>query len=138
MKILKLVLIALFFLTSCGNDNNVDLTCKAILVDSKAYSEAISDDFDPIEINFDGACLEITVAYGGGCQEVSAELIAQDLLMLSNPPQMNLKFVLEDNDLCKAAVRKTFYFDTQNLKSVNFDTMILNFENFPEPFTLRY
>lgn len=110
-----ILLILVIGLAACHKDDLSD--CKAIQYDQDLYEKGPEDAGTQImtyEIVDD--CLELTVQYGGGCQEHEIGLVVGSWVY-TLPPIAEAKLLHENNDPCDALVTETLYFETESLTS---------------------
>ena len=55
------------------------------------------------------------------------------MVMESNPPQINIRLSLKDEDDCKANIRKEISFDLTPINKLVNDQVILNIKNWDKP-----
>ena len=127
MKNLSILICLCFLLFSCKKKNNSPtINCDKIgILDSDGFRNAPKDPFTFISAEINGDCMEITVEYGGGCGEVDFQLFGQEEVAQSLPPQRLILLSLDDNDLCKALIKETIFFDLTNLREENYDEVQL-------------
>lgn len=75
-------------------------------------------------------CLDISYAYGGGCEEVPFKLIQTS--PIADWPNVSLVLQIEDNDLCKALVYKTASFDISTYRTENPGSVTLSIQGWDE------
>lgn len=87
--------------------------CRAIVKDAALYNSDSQEKDDAVikEAKVVDNCLELTVAYGGGCVEQEPDLVWNGGLSKSLPPIANLKLHFHKEDNCEALVTKTYAFD---------------------------
>lgn len=144
MKLLNLFLIGalpIFFQFCTANDDdplaqNCDYT---VVVDADAYDNTTSDDFILDSVYIKDMCLHITLS-SSGCDGHSwrPTLIDADAVMESYPVQRNLRFVLENNELCEAFISKTYSFDLKPIQINNYESIILNIATYKQQLTYNY
>ncbi|MEM7298336.1 MAG: hypothetical protein AAF391_08740, partial [Bacteroidota bacterium] len=117
---------------SC-EDENIEGDCGPKAVISPDFGTATSDPFTIVSAQVDGHCLNVEIS-AGGCDGESwtAELLASEVITAIFPSQVGLKLILNDDELCEAAIRKTFSFDLQSLRQLS-TQMILYLEGWDEP-----
>jgi hypothetical protein len=85
------------------------------------------DDYTINSVEIVGNQLSVNVTYGGGCKEHEFELLGDQRIMKSLPPQMNV--VLKHNanqDMCRALITTTIVFDlTPAQKYAGGQTLVL-------------
>ena len=129
MKNIFLVFSMLFIATNCGQEETKQTEkCNAVIIDSNQFNNSQSDSFNFISLNFENECLKIRIQYGGGCEEISAQLIDNGDVFESNPVQGNLRILFTDNDECEALIEKNFFFNLSNLQDDNENKVLLNFQ----------
>jgi heat shock protein HslJ len=113
-------------------------TCKPVVNDRTTFDALRSDDFDLLEVNVLDQCLELLIGYGGGCKGIGVALIGSGDYAESEPPQLTVKIIVEDNDHCEAYIREYFYFDVTDLQYEGSDELILNIEGWEEQVKVVY
>ena len=103
-----------------------------ILVDNNLFTNAPNDSFDFINVEIIQNCLKFTIDYGGGCGDIELKLISSEMVMESNPPQINVRLSLKDEDNCKANIRKEISFDLTPINKLVNDQVILNIKNWDQ------
>ncbi|MDQ3394365.1 MAG: hypothetical protein M3512_09680 [Bacteroidota bacterium] len=147
---INIILILLIILTAfrCNDQNKInepgkarilnDMSCKKVIL----YDPEIklsSDPFEFVEISIEGACLKITAAYGGGCENDFFQLHEASGIMESHPAQMNLFLKLEDNDHCEAYVHTDLFFDLQSISlPYNTGTIRFHLKDYPAEIVYTY
>ncbi len=116
------------------NDN----TCRPVINDREAYANAQTDPYDLLEINTFDTCLEVLIGYGGGCRGIEIELIGAEDYAESEPPQLGVKIVVDDDDMCEAYIREYFYFDLTELQYEDSDQLILNIDSWKDQIIINY
>ncbi len=126
-------LILILGATNCDSVNSNQSECdKKIFVDDNLFSNAPNDSFDFINVEIIQNCLKLTIEYGGGCGDIELKLISSEMVMESNPPQINIRLSLKDEDNCKAIIRKEILFDLTPINKLVNDRVILNIDNWDE------
>lgn len=78
-----------------------------------------------------GDILTIAVQYGGGCKTHEFDLYTDGAIMKSLPPQMNLTLHHNANqDMCRALVIDTIYFNVASVKSEDSGSLIFRLNNY--------
>lgn len=113
MNQLSIFITLTFLLLNCNKSEVPILTdCDQIgVVDNGQFRNAPRDPFEFVSGEITEDCLEVTVRYGGGCGGATFQLIGEDSLNLSLPPQRTVLISLEDKDNCEAIVIDTISFD---------------------------
>ncbi len=113
-------------------------TCQPVINDRSAFNTLESDEFDLLEVNVLDNCLELLIGYGGGCKGIGVAVIGGEDYAESEPPQLAMKVVVEDNDHCEAYIREYFYFDLTDLQYPGSDELILNIKDWDSEVRVRY
>lgn len=113
-------------------------TCRPVINDRTAFNTAQSDDFDLLEVNVLDHCLELLIGYGGGCKGIGVALIGGGDYAKSEPPQLAMKIIVEDNDNCEAYIREHFYFDLTDLQYEGSEELILNIKDWNNQVRVSY
>lgn len=94
-------------------------------------SSEISDPFELRDIVIKGDSVEITVSYSGGCKTHSFEIIWNETLSETTPPQTGIIILHNANgDMCEAYITDTLSFSISDLTdSVSFDTLCVGILN---------
>lgn len=84
--------------------------------------------------------LILQVSYGGGCvEEHGFELISRGEYAESFPEQLRLYFLHDNkNDMCKAIVRKTLYYDLKNIRLNGSKHIVLGINNWEGQLHYKY
>lgn len=88
-----------------------------------------------------GNKLIVTVSYSGGCKEHQFDLVGDEAISKSLPPQRSIRIVhTGEPDLCKAMLIKTLEFDISNLayKKEKGSEIMLNLEGWDTPLKYVY
>lgn len=138
---LILVVIIVLLLGCSNNASNpyADTPCDEVtLIDASKYKNASSAIYTIKEINVNGDCLEISIV-SSGCDGNSwkAELIDSEGIMESLIVQRELRFVLENLEICDAVITKTFTFDLRPIQITD-DQVILNVKFWEEQILYTY
>jgi hypothetical protein len=128
-RILTLFVLILILLSSCAEDDVIESTCDKDAIISYDFYRTAS--FDPVRIQSiiqNGDCLEIEYS-ASGCSGHSWEvaLIDQGSVMESSPPQRNVRFSFENQELCEALITKETAFDISTLQVKGTNQVYLNF-----------
>ncbi|WP_274473838.1 hypothetical protein [Mangrovimonas aestuarii] len=136
-------------LLSCQNDddnhNNV-LTCtdagdcdKCVVIDGTLYDEIATDNYFIANVIINGDCLEIELT-SSGCDGSTwvVDLVDSGALLESAPPQRLLKLNLKNLELCDAVITQSHSFNASELQESNFDTVILNIQDWGESIDYNY
>lgn len=126
-----ILLLLLIGLVACQEENLSD--CKAIQYDYELFENGPEDEGTKImDYDLVDDCLELTVQYGGGCQEHEIDLVV-GTWGYSLPPVAFSKLLHENNDPCDALVTKTLYFELESLLAKSGgDELKLAIEGFDE------
>jgi len=127
-----------FQLLSCAKDDNLPLADSTVLIDSKAYNSALSDNYVIQSIKIDRDFLTFKFS-SSGCSGESwkVKLIDSGAVAESNPPQRYLILSLVNKEICKAVITKELTFDISALR-VDGKRVWLNFKNFEEGILYEY
>ena len=111
----------LVLLTSCNSVEPEKLNCdKDIIIDNNLFVNAPNDSLKFLNVELSQDCLKLTVEYGGGCGNIEFQLIASELIMKSNPPQMNIRLsFLNEDDTCFKVGRSEISFDLTPIKNLD-------------------
>ncbi|MEM0993149.1 MAG: hypothetical protein AAGI49_08935 [Bacteroidota bacterium] len=113
-------------------------TCQTVTNDRERFLNATSDEFDLKDVKLVNGCLEVYIAYGGGCEAVALGLIGGEDYAESLPPQLSVRLVLDDDDNCEALVQERFYFDLTEFQYDGLDDLILNLEDWKDQIRVVY
>ena len=109
-------------------------TCdNVVLIDEKKYESSVSDKFTLLGARIIESCLIVQIHYGGGCGDVTLDLIDAGVIMESEPLQRKIKLVLDDQDNCEALVTKVFTFDISSLKLNLNNNILLRLDGWEKP-----
>jgi hypothetical protein len=127
-----------FQVLSCAKDDNLPLADSAVLIDSKAYNSALSDNYGIQSIKINGDFLIIKFS-ASGCDGNSwkVKLIDSGAVAESNPPQRYLILSLENKEICQAVITKELTFEISTLR-VDGKRVWLNFKNFDKGILYEY
>jgi len=140
-----LLLLVITILAACQNCEDDDGSTTLVdcdlntIVSSLAYQNSTSD---PVAISFNAItedCLALDYT-ASGCDGSSweVELVASEDILEANPPQRNLKFILNNQELCTAVIQKEMTFDITNLQVANNNSVLLNIDEITEPILYEY
>jgi heat shock protein HslJ len=115
-----------------------DSTCVLAKNDEEAFDRADSDDFFLKDIQLINQCLEVFIAYGGGCGSVDMRLVGNSAYAESLPPQLGVRLLFEDNDNCEALIERRFYFDLTELQYPGLDRLQLRLIDWDENILVEY
>lgn len=141
MKTLSLVigtiLLSLSF-TSCKKDNNTFGCDKQVVISADEYQSAPNNQLTINSLEINGDCLTISFS-SGGCSGDTWELklIADEAILLSNPPQRNLRLSLKNEELCEAYITKEIIFDISKLQ-LDGNKVLLNITNSNDQILYEY
>ena len=129
-KIFCYTLFLVFLLTACEQETSA-LSCELAFNDKVLFQNAISDEFKLLEVELNSSCLKTTILYRGGSGEASFQLVGSGSYAYTNPPSLDVRLLFEDEDFCKAELRKKFYFDLSDLHLD--ESLIINLEGWEKP-----
>jgi len=142
MKNLVLVLFIGLMIFSCkkGKEDSNDQQQTEIILKSSftgfmdAFSNRSSEISDPFELRdivIKGDSVEITVSYSGGCRKHTFEIIWNETLSGTTPPQTGMIILHNANgDMCEAYITDTLAFCISDLTdAVSFDTLYVGILN---------
>ncbi|MEM0940012.1 MAG: hypothetical protein AAF600_07015 [Bacteroidota bacterium] len=112
---MKKIVLPLFILISVSfacDDDQTEVSCGPYAITSEDYENIQSDPFSISSSEIIDNCLSIEIITGG-CDGESwtAQLYKSEAETFSLPPQLFMKLVLNDDEYCEAAIKKTFQFD---------------------------
>lgn len=89
-----------------------------VIVSEDQFKNAPSDNMIISKAVLQGDCLRIRFG-AGGCNGKSwqTKLVASEKVYYSNPPQVDLRLSLEDNEDCEAFITREISFDVSKLRS---------------------
>jgi|WetSurSiteA1Bulk_404760.scaffolds.fasta_scaffold13830_2 hypothetical protein len=142
MKQVIFVLFVIVVIISCkkGQDDLKDIRSSEIILTSSisGFSDAVSnrsslnsDPFELKDIVITGDSVKITVAYSGGCRKHSFEIIWNETISSTVPPQTGIIIIHNANmDMCEAYITETLAFCISDLTSVvSLDTLCVSILN---------
>ena len=140
-----LLLLVITILAACQNCEDDDGSTTLVdcdlntIVSTVAFQNSISS---PVSISFHTItenCLALDYT-ASGCDGSSWEvlLIASEDILEANPPQRNLKFILNNQEICTAVIQQEMTFDITNLQVANNNTVLLNIDGITEPILYEY
>lgn len=98
-----------------------------------------SDAFQVVSAEVKGDILELTVSYGGGCQDHEWKMYATEKYAKSYPPKLSIFLDHNANgDMCKALLRETLKFDLTNIQYKGSDKLHLQMNNYKEFIIYEY
>ena len=119
MKNLILLALIPILLLGCTNGdepgpNGCDL---GTVISQELYRKAPSDEATINSLEIEGDCMRINFS-ASGCNGESWKitLIDSGSILESDPPQRNLRFSLDNNELCEAFITKNLTFNIKNLR----------------------
>jgi len=115
-----------------------DDTCQPSVNNSNRFRNEKSDEFELIDVNLLGTCLEAYIGYGGGCGGMKIELVGGCDYAESLPPQLSVRLIMDDDDDCEAYVRENVYFDLSALQYDDYEELVLNIEGRETSVLVRY
>ena len=102
------------------------------------YNTAINDEFNFASVSIEGHSLKITIEYGGGCGDVTVNLIDSEYIMESWPVQRNIRISLYDDDDCEALITKHLSFDLTPLRIAGYSEVMLNLSGWSGDLLYKY
>ena len=134
-----LILLSLFLIISCTQEE-IESSCdQTVLIDSYAYINNESSFFNINSVEIIDDCLSINFS-SSGCSANSwqVNLIDSEAIWESFPAQRSLIFSLENKELCLAYITKDISFDISSLQLNNQTSLLLNIENGENDFQILY
>jgi hypothetical protein len=125
LSIIFAVLISTF--SSCEKNNpdpkNANTSALVLKGSVEEYLDATSnpsnETSDPFELNgivINGDKVEVSVSYPGGCAQHTFEIIWDQMIMYSDPPQINMVIIHDNNgDICEAYITEVITFELDSL-----------------------
>ncbi|GAB4232992.1 MAG: hypothetical protein Tsb0034_06040 [Ekhidna sp.] len=129
--IFKIGLLSVLLMFGCEEELPIgECGKKAIFMEEDGT--VISDPFQITAARIEDKCLAVEVT-AGGCDGESweANLFIYPLFAESYPPQGGAILSFKDEELCEAAIKRTFYFDLSALDQVS-DRVILSIDGYDE------
>lgn len=141
MKQLKLsawFILLIAALTSCEDVDYPTICDQQVIISKITYHTIQSDHFYLLSADMNGDCLTIQFA-ASGCDgsRWRVKLIDSGVLLYSDPPQRNLRFILENIEMCDALIVKEISFDVKKLR-VSGNEVLLNLSNSDIQITYKY
>ncbi|MEP2025532.1 hypothetical protein [Reichenbachiella sp.] len=112
-----------------------EIATRQVIVDQDSFDQAWSslqtsapdsDPFDLVDLRNDSTLLIIDVAYGGGCEQHTFELIWPEVITMIYPPRYTVILNHDaHDDNCEAYLSSTLYFDL-NETDLGFTPDIMN------------
>lgn len=133
-----LTLLAFGGLMACSEDD-LDLPTDEVIISSSGYASAPEQYGTIIDASIEGNVL--TVEFGAsGCSGDSWvwRLYDANEILESYPVQRNLKFSLENSELCQAYFTREVSFDISALRLNEYDTVLLNLRNYDDQLVYAY
>ncbi len=115
-----------------------DHVCVPAINDRDQFLNAVSDEFEIVDVQVFDTCLEALIQYSGGCSGIDVEMVGGGDYAESLPPQLAVRFIVDDNDPCEALVREHFYFDLTDLRYEGHDQLKLNIEGYDPEVLVSY
>jgi hypothetical protein len=134
-----LILLSLFLIISCTQEE-IESSCdQTVLIDSYAYINNESSFFNINSVEIIDDCLSINFS-SSGCSANSwqVNLIDSEAILESFPAQRSLIFSLENKEICLAYITKDISFDISSLQLNNQTSLLLNIENGENDFQILY
>jgi len=102
------------------DENSAQVVLKSSSADFlEAKSDISSETSDPFELGdvvINGNQVSVTVSYSGGCKPHTFEIIWDEVVASTNPPQINLIILHDSNDdNCEAYITETLVFELEEL-----------------------
>ncbi|GLR15615.1 hypothetical protein [Portibacter lacus] len=107
-------------------------------INADEYQNAMTEGVEIMKVEIVDQCLNITYS-ASGCSGDSwkVSLIDSGDILESMPPQRNLKFSLENQEVCLAFITKTTSFDISNLQ-IEGNSVVLNINDSDENILFEY
>ncbi len=119
MKNLFLLALIPVFLLACtdGDEPDPNGCDQGTVISQELYRNSPSDEATINSLEIEGDCLKINFS-ASGCNGESWKitLIDSGSILESDPPQRNLRFSLENNELCEAFITRDLTFNIKNLR----------------------
>lgn len=115
-----------------------DQVCVPASNDRDKFLNADSDEVQIRDVQVFGTCIEVLIQYSGGCKGIDVEMVGGGDYAESMPPQLEVRFIVEDDDPCEALVRERFYFDADELRYEGSDQLRLNVEGFDRDVIVKW
>ena len=127
--------------TSCDeNETDNNFYCDySSTIDANLYENTTTENVSITEAEILNDCILLTFS-SSGCDGNSwqVQLIADDGVLESSPPQRNLKFKLVNDEACLAIISKSNSFDISNLQVEGATSVYLNIEGLEDSLLYEY
>ena len=120
MRYFTYLVLLTVIVSACGSvkDSEEQTTETAVMAQKAIIGEPSKDnpltEITNAELN--GNILMLTVSYSGGCEEQVFDLVGNEMIMKSFPPQRNMTLVRDSKgDACREYITKQLVFDLSEL-----------------------
>ena len=97
-------------IVSNASDNDTTINLEITITEDSSFLQLENSPFEITEATISGDIFEIAVRYGGGCAEHQFEIYWNSRYLESEPPQVDLHLVHNDNDdSCEALLRNSIH-----------------------------
>lgn len=100
---------------------------QSAFIDDDLFDNGESSSFQPTEMTVDGDCLSLTFG-ASGCSGDSwtFELVGRSDMAESLPPQRSIRFLLDNEELCRAFLTRTVQLEIVDLRAPGESSILLN------------
>ena len=141
MKWYVLTLMIALTITSCNDEEPTSAQCdRSIVISHDSYKSANDEsDFSIKEVTITGDCMSVTYFYGGGCGEISTDLVAgsPSIQHTGDLYKREVKLSIDDKDNCEALIMKSEEFDISALQ-VEGNSIIIKLHKWDEDILYEY
>lgn len=130
-----LFLLGLVIFSSCEKTDEYSGECgfPVEISETKFENGPFDGTMQIYQMNWTGTCLDITLAYSGGCDEHEFEVVTDGTILKTNPPIVTLAVVHDNKDLCEAFPSETINVDISYLEAYqDYDSIIIKLKNFED------
>lgn len=125
-------------LMSCHQDVDDLETCQNVEFNNGVFDNGISDSSTKIiEFDFQKNCLQLTLSYGGGCEEHKIDLAAIGWIK-TDPPRVEARIIHDNRDPCDALLTETILFDLEPLRYAENPELIIEIEGLDQLIKHQY
>lgn len=136
------LLLVIFIMIDCKNDDNtmssILINSNEIRVNDDLFLNAPNDDFEIITATITGNNINLTIVYGGGCNNIYYDLLTSKDYIETNPIQKNMRLAFDDKDNCEAAVELELSFDLTQIQVSSTDKIIINLDGWYDQIDYNY
>ncbi len=134
-----ILLMGLYLFSACSDDGDESMCDQKVIVDSERHMNGPSDHVQITDARIEGDCLLITFG-ASGCSGDNWNLALFDAAVIAEsfPVQRYVRLSLDNHEDCLAFFTREMSFDLEPIQLKEYDTIIINLEDYDQQLQYEY